>query len=117
MMLIPSKLRMALLAGGVVLAGAAAAPGSADARVFIGFGFGVPFYAPYYPYYYGPPAVVYPPPAAYGPPPAGYAAPPPSYSPPPPQSWYYCDDPQGYYPSIQNCNREWRQVPATPAAQ
>ena len=70
---------------GTLLAVAAAlplaAPRSADARVFFGvgigfpaFGFGFPFYAPYY----YPPPVYYPPPIVYAPPPV-YAAPPVNY--------------------------------------
>ncbi len=27
------------------------------------------------------------------------------------QYWYYCDDPAGYYPYINTCNTQWRQVP------
>lgn len=53
------------------------APGSAQARVF--FGFGVPF-----PGYYGPPAYYPPPPVYYAPPPVVYA-PQPQISTPPPQ--------------------------------
>lgn len=36
-------------------------PGRADARVFVGLGFGFPYYPPP-PTYYAPPPVVYPPP-------------------------------------------------------
>jgi hypothetical protein len=28
--------------------------------------------------------------------------------------WYYCEDPAGYYPYIQQCNVEWQAVPPTP---
>jgi hypothetical protein len=35
---------------------------------------------------------------------------------PPAQVWYYCTDPQGYYPYIATCNYQWQPVPATPAA-
>lgn len=58
--------------------------------------------APVYPYPdpYVPQTVVVAPPA--GPPPA--------------QSWYYCDDPQGYYPYVNTCRGAWRAVPATPPA-
>ena len=49
-----------------------ATPQSADARVFIGIGLGVPFYAPYYP---PPPPYYYPPPVVYAPPPVAYGAP------------------------------------------
>ena len=85
---------------------------------FVGprFGFGV--YAPLYvppPVYYAPPPVVvqpgYMPPAQ---PPAGYA---PSYNNAPsgePGYWYYCGNPEGYYPYVQQCSGEWQTVPATP---
>ena len=33
---------------------------------------------------------------------------------PPAQYWYYCDNPQGYYPYVASCNGPWRPVPATP---
>ena len=29
-------------------------------------------------------------------------------------SWYYCDNPRGYYPYVQSCNGPWRPVPVTP---
>jgi hypothetical protein len=32
------------------------------------------------------------------------------------QYWYYCDDPQGYYPYLNECNEEWEPVPAEPDA-
>ncbi len=90
-----------------------AVPAYARVGVFIGPGIVVPFgpfwapyWAPYaypygYPYAY-PPVVVQPPPQA-------YVQPPPSQP-----SWYYCDNPQGYYPYVQQCPRGWRQVPARP---
>ena len=72
-------------------------------RFGVGFGFWDPWwdwgpadYWGYYDPYYYPPYY-----------PAYYSAPPPGYAPtaptqatgaPPPQYWYYCDDPQGYYP-------------------
>jgi hypothetical protein len=33
---------------------------------------------------------------------------------PPQASWYYCDNPAGYYPYVPSCGVPWRQVPATP---
>ena len=89
------------------------------------FGFGFGFWDPWwgwgwdpvqywgypYPYYYYPPY------------PAYYAPPPPAPAPqasvqatgaPPQQFWYYCDNPQGYYPYVQNCSMSWKQVAATP---
>jgi len=107
-------LKAALILGGLIFAGAVA-PRAAEARVFVGVGIGVPFYAPApYPYYYGPPAVVYaPPPVAYAPYPAD--PPPVTYMSQPQQSWYYCDNPRGYYPNVGACPQGWRAVPAAPA--
>jgi hypothetical protein len=56
----------------------------------------------------------------YAPPPVVYQ--PPVYAPPPPQqpvaqqaqTWYYCDNPKGYYPYVQQCSSGWRQTPAAP---
>ena len=58
-----------LLPVAAVSLGVAALPGAAQARVFVGFGFGAPYYAP--PPVYAPPAYYYPPPA-YAPPPQPY---------------------------------------------
>jgi hypothetical protein len=92
----------------------------AEARVFVSVG--VPFYG--YgccgPYYGGYPYGYYPPPVVYAPPPVVYQ--PPVYAPPPPQqpvaqqaqTWYYCDNPKGYYPYVQQCSSGWRQTPAAP---
>lgn len=33
-----------------------------------------------------------------------------------PATWYYCDNPPGYYPAVSMCNVPWRAVPATPTA-
>ena len=73
------------------------------------------YYPPYYPSpYYYPPAVM-PAPAA-----------PPVYversdvAPPAPQasaSWYYCANPQGYYPYVKECPGGWQAVaPQPPSA-
>jgi len=73
-----------------------------------------PYYAP------PPPSYVYPPPAYYYPPAVVVTPPPAQKGAPPPQFWYWCDDPKGYYPSVANCNRAWREVPGSgsaPAAQ
>lgn len=52
-------------------------------------------------YYYGP----------YAPPP------PPAYAPPPQTYWYYCRDPEGYYPNVRRCPEGWmRVVPGGPDA-
>ena len=68
--------RAVALAGLLLVAGAAGlAPATAQARVFVNFGF--PFVAFPPPVVYAPPPVAYyrPPPAAYYPPPVAYAAP------------------------------------------
>jgi hypothetical protein len=28
--------------------------------------------------------------------------------------WYYCNNPQGYYPYVKQCNSSWQQVEPTP---
>jgi hypothetical protein len=66
----------------------------------------MPYWRPYvYPSVY-PPVVVAPTPPAYVQPvPQVYI------QPFPPQTyWYYCDDPPGYYPYVQQCPEGWRQV-------
>jgi hypothetical protein len=88
----------------------------------VGFYFGVPLAAPYYyPYYsYYPPAYsyYYGAPVYYGDP--GAPAAPANYiqrdnaAGPPGGYWYYCRDPQGYYPQIRECPTPWEQVPAQP---
>lgn len=95
-----------------------------DRHDFGGFGFGFGYWDPWwwwdpvqywgYPYpYYSP--YYYPPYPAYYAPPSGPApqAPVQATGAPPPQSWYYCDNPQGYYPYVQNCSSAWRQVAPT----
>lgn len=32
---------------------------------------------------------------------------------PPAQYWYFCDNPQGYYPNVATCSVPWRAVPVT----
>jgi hypothetical protein len=72
-------------------------------------------YPYYYPSYYPPYPAYYAPPAGYAPQPVAPAATSPQFSgAPPAQYWYYCDNPQGYYPYVQNCGSQWRQVAATP---
>jgi len=62
-------------------------------------------------YFY--PAPVYPFPTYVPPAIVGQPAPPVSTGLPPAQSWYFCDDPRGYYPYVASCNGPWREVPAT----
>jgi hypothetical protein len=60
------------------------------------------------PYLY-PPVVVSPPPVYVQPAPQVYVQPP-----PPQPYWYYCDNPQGYYPYVAQCLGGWRQVAPAP---
>jgi hypothetical protein len=66
-------------------------------------------------YYWGPPAVVV------APPPYVYPQPPVVVAPQQPQTyvqrnpeennyWYYCQNPQGYYPYIKSCPGGWMKV-------
>jgi len=59
-----------------------------------------PYWDPYWAPYAAPPVVVAPPPRV--------------YVQPAPPLWYYCDNPQGYYPYVQQCPSGWRPVTPTP---
>jgi hypothetical protein len=83
-----------------------------------GLYYGSPYYySPYYSPYYYPPSYYYPP---------AYSASPPVYveqSPAPqaaaPQQsnyWYYCRNPDGYYPYVKECPGGWQQVAPQPPA-
>jgi hypothetical protein len=93
-------------------------------RVGIGIGLGPfwgPYWGPYWGSYWRPYAYGYPygyayPPVVAAPPTQVYLQPSPQASvpPPPSASWYYCDNPQGYYPYVQQCPGGWRAVAPTP---
>jgi hypothetical protein len=78
-------------------------------RFFFGFGAGFwpGYYAGYSPFYWGAPIVgwpYYPPVVTEGPP---------AYSEPEQQQpfyWYYCQNPQGYYPYVKSCPGGWMTV-------
>lgn len=90
--------------------------GGGHVGVFIGPGFGgagwwgsYPYY-PYYPYYAAPPVIIQQPQSD-------------MYVQPAPQAeetqyWYFCPDPQGYYPNVKKCPKGWMKVvpPANPPA-
>ena len=95
-----------------------ASPVPSEAGGHVSFGFNIPLWvgpgywgpgpwwgAPYY-YYGAPPVTIQQPPVYEQPAPA----------PPAPAYWYYCPNPQGYYPYIQACPTGWLQVvpPVTP---
>ncbi len=70
--------------------------------IWLGPGFWGPgWWGPPY-YYYSPPVVVQQPPV--------YVQP----APPAPTYWYYCQNPQGYYPYVQQCPGGWTQVTPSP---
>lgn len=82
----------------------------------VGVYVGVPAYAPWgfwgYPYY---PSAVYDPSAAIAypdaPPVAGSFSPPDAEQAPAPSGyWYYCANPAGYYPYVQQCSSGWTPV-------
>ncbi len=81
------------------------------------YGFGFPYYGYGYGYGYGFP--YYSPSLYIGstPPPIHYIQQPPvpviQY---PPGYWYYCSNPQGYYPEIKGCPTVWQQVPPLPSS-
>ncbi|MDN0074010.1 hypothetical protein QU481_03785 [Crenobacter sp. SG2303] len=101
---------------GAALLGPLAAP-QAEAHghthVVIGFGVGpiwgfgpYPYYPP--PYYYPPPAVVVTTPPVYV---QQQDAP---SEPGSSNYWYYCNNPQGYYPYVKTCPAGWQQVTPQP---
>ena len=66
------------------------------------------YYGPRYPYYYGPWYPYY-----YAPPPFIAQDQPGIYVQPeqqPADYWYYCKDPQGYYPYVKKCPDGWMKV-------
>ena len=74
----------------------------------LGLGYGLGYYgSPYYAY---PPAVVTVPTA----PPVYIQQTPPAAQQNPSGFWYYCNNPQGYYPYVKQCPGGWQQVAPTP---
>jgi len=90
-------------------------------RVAVGIGVG-PFWGwgPWWPYGYAYPYAypyTYPYAYPYAYPPQVYVQPAQPLSAQPPSSppvWYYCNNPEGYYPYVQQCPGGWRTVPASP---
>lgn len=77
---------------------------------YSGFGYPAPYYSPYYAY---PPNVTIVPPS----PPVYIERPAPVAPNYPPNFWYYCRNPDGYYPYVKECPNGWVQVPARPPGQ
>lgn len=78
--------------------------------LWLGPGWGGPYYyPPYYPYYA----------PYYAEPPIVIQQQPEVYDQPAPQTeqqvyWYYCQDPQGYYPYVKQCPSGWLKVVPSP---
>jgi hypothetical protein len=99
--------------------------------IVIGAGIATAAYSSYYPRYYYGPRYYYPAPAPYyyypapvvvapTPPPVYVEQQPPMATAPqqPAGYWYYCSNPQGYYPSVQSCPQGWQKVlPQPPSNQ
>lgn len=104
-----SALLLAVACGG---AWAAHFHHGARVGIYIGPSFGW-YYPP--PYYYPYPPVVVAPaaPPVYieqGPGPDA----PPTQPVPPPNAWYYCSNPDGYYPYVRQCPGGWQRVAPHP---
>jgi hypothetical protein len=85
--------------------------GSFDVWFGPGWGWWDPFYYPYYPYY-----------PSYTQPPVVIEQQPQEYVMPETQSeqtsyWYFCRNPQGYYPYVKRCPGGWMKVVPTPPAE
>lgn len=99
--------------------------GHGHGRASVGIYFGAPW-----PRYYYPPVYPYAYPYAYAPvvvapaQPQVYIeqAPAPvqpqvQAAPPPENYWYYCNNPQGYYPYVRDCAAGWQRVAPQPPGQ
>jgi hypothetical protein len=81
----------------------------------LGLGYGLGYGGSYYSPYYGggyPPTVVTVPVT----PPVYIQQTPPTTQQYPSGYWYYCNNPQGYYPYIKQCSSAWQPVNPTPPA-
>lgn len=117
------KLAKPLLALGLLaaaLTSSAAWAGRYHSHVGVGVVIGGPAYwnypaysAPYSPYYYPPypypPVVVAP-----APPPVYIEQGQPAPAPQPSNDWYYCRNPDGYYPYVKQCPGGWQRVAPQP---
>lgn len=100
-------------------------PGFYGSYGYGGYGFGRYGFGGYgYPSYYYPPWYAYPPAVVVPTTPPVYierqeAQPAQSAQPDQPQSnfWYYCRNPDGYYPYVKSCPGGWLPVPPRPAGQ
>lgn len=80
-------------------------------RPYWGSGWYDPFWRPYPPVIVSPPVVVTPPP------PMVYIERPADPAQPAAGFWYWCAEPQGWYPEVPECPQGWQAVPPRAAAQ
>lgn len=83
-------------------------------RVYVGPAVGWSWYYPA-PYYYYPPA--YPPAVIAPSTPPAYIEQDPPPAPAPSSYWYYCSNPDGYYPYVKQCPGGWQRVAPQPPPQ
>ncbi|HEV7814487.1 MAG TPA: hypothetical protein VGP06_05215, partial [Janthinobacterium sp.] len=76
----------------------------------VGIFFGGPAYWHYGPGWYGNPYYYYPPVVVQPVAPPVYVERGPQGAVVPSSMWYYCDNPQGYYPYVKQCSSAWRPV-------
>ncbi|GJL72241.1 MAG: hypothetical protein NMNS01_14400 [Nitrosomonas sp.] len=74
------------------------------------YGYGYPFYYP--PYYAYPPTVIVP-----TEPPVYIQKEQPQPAQPQANFWYYCENPDGYYPYVKKCPNGWQPVSPHPPTQ
>jgi hypothetical protein len=113
-------LTLILLAGSAA-SGVAHADGHFHRRGGVRFGV---FIGGPWPWYYPPPWYYYPPPYDYYPRTIIVPSSPPQYvergdedngsAPLPSGYWYYCGNPEGYYPYVKDCPGGWQKVPPQP---
>lgn len=92
--------------------------GHASVGIVVGYPWGWPYYPHYPPSYYYPYAYPgYPPTVVVQSPPVyveqGNVVAAPAQA---PSYWYYCNDPQGYYPYVKECPTGWQKVEPQPPA-
>jgi hypothetical protein len=99
----------------LLLASTAGNPAWAHGHAHVGIYFGGPIFWPYYPRpyyepYYGPTTIITEPAPVYiEQAPASTSAPASSSN-----YWYYCNNPDGYYPYVKECPGGWQKVAPQP---
>lgn len=108
---IKSALLLTVLLG-LVVEPAWADRGRVRGRAQLGVVIGAPLLWPYYPGPYYPGPYYYPPVISLPSSPPVYIEQEPLFA---QQYWYFCRNPQGYYPYVKQCPSDWLQVVPQPA--